>query len=122
MLIFFQFYSGKVAISTANVQNLMMTASFLQMSRVREACAEFLMARLSPSNVLGIRTFADTLGCASLVIACEKFCKKFFVKVADTEEFLNLSHHEVANLVGDDELFVTSEQQVFCAVLKWYCF
>lgn len=55
-------YSGKVTISTSNVQSLMMTASFLQLSRVRDACAEFLMARLSPSNVLGIKTFADTLG------------------------------------------------------------
>ena len=40
----------------------MMTANFLQLSRVRDACAEFLMARLCPSNVLGVKTFADTLG------------------------------------------------------------
>ena len=46
-------YSGKVTISTSNVQSLMMTANFLQLSRVRDACAEFLMARLCPSNVLG---------------------------------------------------------------------
>ena len=43
-------------------QSLMMTANFLQLSRVRDACAEFLMARLCPSNVLGVKTFADTLG------------------------------------------------------------
>ena len=48
-------YSGKLTISTSNVQSLMMTASFLQLSRVRDACAEFLMARLCPSNVLGVR-------------------------------------------------------------------
>ena len=74
-------YSGKVTISTSNVQNLMMTASFLQLSRVRDACAEFLMARLSPNNVLGIKSFADSLGCSSLVAACHKFVKKFFAKV-----------------------------------------
>lgn len=35
-------YTGRVSISTSNVQNLMMGASFLQLSRVRDACAEFL--------------------------------------------------------------------------------
>ena len=74
-------YSGKVSISTSNVQSLMMTASFLQLSRVRDACAEFLMARLSPNNVLGIKSFADSLGCSILVAACHKFVKKFFAKV-----------------------------------------
>ena len=35
-------YTGRVTISTSNVQNLMMGASFLQLSKVRDACAEFL--------------------------------------------------------------------------------
>ena len=39
-------YTGRVSISTSNVQNLMMGASFLQLSRVRDACAEFLQVTL----------------------------------------------------------------------------
>ncbi len=112
-------YSGKVTISTSNVQNLMMTASFLQLSRVKEACAEFLMARLSPSNVLGIRSFADTLASTSLVGACQKFVKKFFAKVSETEEFLGLGLEEMSEIVGEDELYIKSEQVVFYAVLRW---
>jgi len=112
-------YSGKVSISTSNVQSLMMTASFLQLSRVRDACAEFLMARLSANNVLGIKSFADSLGCSILVAACHKFVKKFFAKVAETEEFLALPLDEVSTLVGEDELFVVSEAFVFNAVLSW---
>jgi kelch-like protein 18 len=115
-------YSGKVTISTSNVQNLMMTASFLQLSRVRDACAEFLMAKLCPSNVLGARSFADTLGCTSLVMACQKFIKKFFSRVAETEEFLALTVEELAEVVGEDELFVSTEEEVFNAVLRWVKF
>merc|ERR1712008_32175 len=92
---------------------------FLQLSRVRDACAEFLMARLSPNNVLGIKSFADSLGCSILVAACHKFVKKFFAKVAETEEFLALTLDEVSTLVGEDELFVISEAFVFNAVLSW---
>ena len=53
----------------------MMTANFLQLSRVRDACAEFLMARLCPSNVLGVKTFADTLGklkCKKIIMFASK--------------------------------------------------
>ena len=40
-------YTGKIVISTANVQNLMMGASFLQLTRVRDACADFLQLRIT---------------------------------------------------------------------------
>ena len=88
-------YSGKVSISTNNVQSLMMGASFLQLARVRDACAEFLMARLSPVNVMEVQNFADSLGCTSLVVACQKYAQKFFPHVVDCEEFLGLSTRQV---------------------------
>ena len=115
-------YSGKLTISTSNVQSLMMTSSFLQVSRVRDACAEFLMARLCPSNVLGVKSFADTLGCPTVVSACQKYVRKFFAKVAETDEFLNLAIKDVTDLVSEDELFISSEEQVFNAVLRWVKF
>lgn len=91
-------YSGKVSISTSNVQSLMMTASFLQLSRVRDACAEFLMARLSPNNVLGIKSFADSLGCSILVAACHKFVKKFFAKVRRHKLFWYIDIYQICIL------------------------
>ena len=59
------------------------------------------------------------LGCASLVTACQKYVKKFFAKVYETEEFMNLEIEEVSEIISEDELFVTSEQFVFNAVVKW---
>jgi kelch-like protein 18 len=38
-------------------------ASFLQMEKVREACAKYLIGRFQADNVLGIRRFGDTLSC-----------------------------------------------------------
>ncbi len=76
-------------------QSLMLGSSYLQLGRVQHACAEFLRTRLSPNNVLGVRGFADTLGCSSLVLACNKFVKKHFTDVAESEEFLGLPISEV---------------------------
>ena len=112
-------YSGKVTISSSNVQSLMMGASFLQLSIVRDACANFLMSRLLPHNVLGVMSFADTLGCVSLVNACQNFIKKFFNHVSQSDEFLMLSLDQVKKLISDDELEVVSEEIVFESVISW---
>ena len=112
-------YSGKVTISSNNVQSLMMGASFLQLSIVREKCARFLMTRLLPHNVLGVMSFADTLCCVSLVNACKKYIKKSFTHVSKSDEFLMLPLHQVQDLVLEDELEVASEEIVFEAVMSW---
>jgi len=112
-------YTGKIVISTSNVQNLMMGASFLQLSRVRDACADFLQLRLTPQNVLGIRHFAESLGSNSLVTAAEKFIQKNFKMVSESEEFMNIPFDQVLELVGRDELHVGSEEAVFLAVMRW---
>jgi BTB/POZ domain. len=46
-------YSGRVTIHSQNVQSLMVVASFLQMQKVADACADFLKKRFHPNNVLG---------------------------------------------------------------------
>jgi len=112
-------YTGRVTISTSNVQNLMLAASFLQLTKVRDACADFLHARLTPQNVLGIRTFAESLGSLSLVKAADKFLQKHFKSVSESEEFLAVGLAEVTELVGRDELHVVTEEIVFLAVLRW---
>lgn len=84
-------YSGTVSIDNHNVQSLMVGAAFLQLNKVRDACADFLVSRFHAHNVLGIRQFADSLGCTQLVTEAEKYIHSNFTKVAQSEEFLNLS-------------------------------
>ncbi|CAH0395259.1 unnamed protein product [Bemisia tabaci] len=112
-------YTGRVTIATHNVQSLMVGASFFQLSHVRKACADFLEKRFNPHNVLGIRSFADTLDCGSLKDAAEKYIQQYFHEVSLSEEFLALGLPEIIDLVKRDELYVSSEEQVFEAVMKW---
>lgn len=63
-------------------------------------------------NVLGVRAFADTLGCWSLVEACNRYINKCFVDVAQSEEFMNLNCEEVKDIISRDELNVPSEENV----------
>jgi len=112
-------YTGKLIINSANVRSLMLSAAFLQSNAVLSACAEYLMARLSAENVLDTEIFADSLGCTMLVTSCQKFIKKFFVQVVQSEDFLHLCLDKLSGLVSEDELDVNSEEAVFNAVLTW---
>ena len=115
-------YTGKLVINGRNVRGLMVTSSYLQLSKVKEACSEYIMNRLSPPNVLEVEYFADCLGCGLLVNSCQKFIKKHFVNVVKSEMFLQLPLDKLINLVSDDELSVSSEEVVFKAVLAWVKF
>lgn len=106
-------------INTGNVQSLLVGSSFLQLQKVRDACCTFLNKRLHPHNVVGIRAFADTLGCLSLVEAAFKFIQKHFVHVSMEEEFLGLPFQEVLEIVSLDELHISNEEEVFEAMMRW---
>lgn len=102
-----------------NVQSIMVGAAFLQLEKVRDACANFLRQRFHPQNVLGIRQFADTLGCNTLFDAADKYIEQYFHEISQTEEYLNLTLSEVIWLIKRDALAVDSEEQVFEAVMRW---
>ncbi|KAF2883825.1 hypothetical protein ILUMI_22356 [Ignelater luminosus] len=112
-------YSGRVLLDKNNVQSIMIGASFLQLNKVRDACATFLLKRLHPHNALGIRQFADTLGCTSLVESANKYIEHCFHEISLSEEYLNLPLQEVQNLLTRNELRVESEEQVFEACMRW---
>lgn len=68
--------------------------------------------------MLGIRTFADTLGCSVLVEAADKYLHQYFHDVSLSEEYMNLTANELLDIVKRDELHVISEEQVS---LHFFC-
>ncbi|XP_055538734.1 kelch-like protein 18 isoform X2 [Wyeomyia smithii] len=112
-------YSGVIKIDNQNVQGLMVGASFLQLNKVRDACADFLKSRFHPQNVLGIRHFADTLSCTQLITSADRYIHQYFSRVAFSDEFLALNFDELVDIVRRDELNVPSEECIFDACMKW---
>lgn len=112
-------YTGRVRITSANVQSIMQAANFLQLNSIVDECCKFLQARFHVQNILGVRSFAIALGCISLVLSADRFLHKHFLLVSMGEEFLSLSVDEVVLLLSRDELFVDSEEQIFDAAMRW---
>ncbi|XP_070560703.1 kelch-like protein 17 isoform X2 [Ptychodera flava] len=112
-------YTSEVTVTEKNVQTLLPAASLLQLHTVRDACCNFLMGQLDPTNCLGIRRFADTHGCYELQQISHKFALLNFAEVASSEEYFQLPKQEVVDLVGSDQLNVAVEEVVFRAVIAW---
>jgi kelch-like protein 18 len=111
-------YSGSIRIDTNNCQSIMIGASFLQLTTVRNACAEFLMRKFHPQNVLGIKSFADSLSHSTLVLAADKFINRKFAAIASSEEFMQLPFNELIDIVRRDEI-CGSEEVIFEACMRW---
>lgn len=101
----------KVSHKRYPLQILLPAASLLQIVDIQSACCQFLIRQLHATNCLGIRKFADTHSCPSLLQSAQSFALKNFSTVTETEEFLNLSANEVrmARLID-----------ISLIVMKWF--
>lgn len=113
-------YTSHIVLEETNVQVVLPAACLLQMSEIQEVCCEFLKRELDPSNCLGIRSFADTHSCQELLNYADKYTQDYFQDVIDNEEFLLLPVNQLIDIISSDELNVSSEEQVYTAIMKWF--
>lgn len=112
-------YTSHIVVEESNVQTLLPAACLLQLGEIQETCCEFLKRQLDPSNCLGIRAFADTHACRDLLRVADKYTQHSFPDVMESEEFLLLPVNQLIDIISSDELNVTSEEQVYTAVMSW---
>jgi predicted protein tyrosine phosphatase len=68
---------------------------------------------------LGIRAFADTHSCRELLRIADRYTQQHFIDVKESEEFLFLPINQLIDIISNDELNMTSEEDVFNAVMQW---
>lgn len=112
-------YTSAICINDDNVENLLSAASVFQLLEVINVCSEFLKEQLHPSNCLGIANIADRFACEELLNEASKFTVKNFNQVVKYEEFKRLSLEEVKDLLLDENICVSSEEDVFEAAMVW---
>ena len=68
---------------------------------------------------MGIRAFADTHSCRELLRIADRYTQQHFIDVKESEEFLFLPINQLIDIISSDELNMTSEEDVFTAVMHW---
>ena len=113
-------YTGHVNISSQeNAENLIAAADFLLLSNVKSIAGKFLEQNISISTCLSSFYVAEKYLYEELIESTRKFIYSNFLKVAETEHFLDLPSHEVENWISSDEIVVNVEEEVFEIILKW---
>ncbi|CAL2032857.1 unnamed protein product [Caenorhabditis brenneri] len=112
-------YTGRMRIDEQNVQTILATASLLQLTCVRDACARFMLELLDMTNCVGMAEFARAHACHQLAHAAQLYTRQHFVEIIDNEELLNLDKDSFNELIQDDRITVPSERPVMQAVLNW---
>lgn len=112
-------YTGTIELREDNVETLLATACLLQLTSVVSACCNFLAKQLHPSNCLGFALFAEQQSCNTLLKLSSKYTCQHFMQVCKNQEFYQLNAEQLANLLKSDDLNVTSETDVFHALMAW---
>nr|KAF6387188.1 kelch like family member 28 [Myotis myotis] len=112
-------YTGTIFISQDTVESLLPAANLLQIKLVLKECCAFLESQLDPGNCIGISRFAETYGCHDLYLAATKYICQNFEAVCQTEEFFELTHADLDEIVSNDCLNVATEETVFYALESW---
>ena len=97
-------YTGRITITTRNVQNLLSISCLFHLDSLRDSCASFIHRQLAPGNCLGIKDFADMHGCTSLSKAAHLYALKHFESVQLESEYSLLSVTQVEELMSSNKL------------------
>ncbi|XP_078687366.1 kelch-like protein 24 [Branchiostoma floridae x Branchiostoma belcheri] len=112
-------YTGKICTTKDDVQDILQTAHMLQLGKIVEYCREFIEDNLCQSNCLGVMSLADLYGFSALKKKARDMVVSNFPDVTQEEVFLNLSVEDLADLLGDEHLKVTNEDDVVNSVIRW---
>lgn len=113
-------YTGALPINEDNVEKILSTACLFQMPNVIQACSSFLGKQLHFSNAIGFTLFAEQQNCDDLYQMSLSFTARNFMEIyQNSEEFLRMSVEQLSTLLKNNDLNVSSEEDVFKALVKW---
>nr|XP_033813188.1 ectoderm-neural cortex protein 1-like isoform X2 [Geotrypetes seraphini] len=111
----------KVSLNCQNVMSVLETADFLQFQQVKRLCGAFLERQLHVSNCLGMMSYARQFACPELYTAAFNVALTHLAELICQEEkdFCQLPKDLLLQLLQSDDLYVTREDLVFDAAMKW---
>ena len=112
-------YTCAIQIPADSVYELLTAADMLQFPVIKESSSAYLSSKLTPANCIEISIFADIHSCQSLKEFSRKYAQENFRYVAKTDAFREANFEQVKDLVTSESLCITTEKDVFDAVMTW---
>ena len=115
-------YTGNISVTSCNAEQLVEAGRLFQLDDVVEYCCDFFISELTVENSLGILSFAQVHSCVALSTSVLNYVHWNFEEVCKTEEFLQLDWSILLSFLESDSIKISSEDDVFIALLRWITF
>ena len=114
-------YTGRVDDKEANAEELVESASYLLLPRLKQIACTILQRSATPANCVCLYAFADKYDCVELRDYAQKLMKQHFANssVGMSTCLQTLSVEQIEELVSSDWIVVNAEEEVLDAVLAW---
>ncbi|XP_063801636.1 gigaxonin isoform X2 [Pseudophryne corroboree] len=112
-------FSGQIRLSEETIQDVVQAADLLLLTDLKTLCCEFLEGCITAENCIGIRDFALHYCLNHVYYLATEYLETHFRDVSSTEEFLELGHVKLKEVLSLEKLNVGNEKYVFEAVLRW---
>ena len=113
-------YSADAKLVTAETAApILMLAEEYQVLQLKAECEEWLVEHADPHTCVDCLLYAQQYRCEALEAAAKRMLVREFEAVALTESLARLPAPLLEEALGQDDLFVSSEEAVFQAVARW---
>ncbi|XP_066431009.1 kelch-like protein 23 [Eleutherodactylus coqui] len=113
--------NGSMEVNKENVSDLLETADFLDLRHAKQFCIAFLVHELKVSNCLDMMSYSQQYGYTNLYEAAVNVAVTHLPELTNDydDAFSQLEKESLKVLLQTDDLYVSSEDLVFEAVMKW---
>ena len=112
-------YTGEASMSFSDAQDLVVASDYLIIPSLKTKAAQFLGESINASNCLAMESFASQYNCDLLNQAAVKYKCLHFLSFVKSEHFLSLEFEKVRDLMSEDELNISKEEEVYEAAMAW---
>lgn len=118
------FYTGTIEIDADNAEFVMAAASFFLLPQLQQKCVDYFVQSgvIDASNCVGIWLMAGRYAFEDLKAAASEVLFENFLEATKSDEFLRLDTAIVTEILENDIMNVSSEEDVFNALIGWVQF
>jgi hypothetical protein len=113
-------YTSRIKLTEKNVYSVFEAADLLQFTGVKGACFKFFKQQINKSNCMRTWLFAESHNCIELLEASLRYIDYNFLDIVRGKEFLDTDQPStICGIICREDLVITSEEQVYEAVMSW---
>lgn len=112
-------YRGEIGLTEDNIDGLLAAAHMLRLTVLEQKSIEYYKNVLNSANCLGVWALAKLYSINELIHSASEIAFNNFMEIVKGDEFKYMKKDLLSEFLGDQKLYVHSEEDVFRALVVW---